>query len=945
MNCFRLSIFFFLSAMSAIPVVANEITYTLYNESNGLGRSHINDIERGTLGYYWMATERGLVRFDGKNFLEINPKEKGFSDQEVRKLYRYNNLLYIIYQDSGCFSMDLLTYQFRKVHGGGISDLVHLNENQVVFLMKDGTFIQYSNNAKEIEARYNTTTNGPLTLYKGNLIVSLPDDGVYIIDQKTLAKTRKLDVPPNGYFERNTARDKLFYLSSGKLYELDSDLISAKRDLSNVTYFSFLSPSHQYYIQNRKQLVEINNEISRNIPLVGLVNFELRNLIIQDANNILIGTNQGLVLVRKIERTVNNIDENDLHDDIDELRVRRKVLEYDHGQLILFGYPFSYLYGGDQKFKKILDERMPVYDAVKVGEYIYAATEGMGLQRIDIRNRKAEGITRAPLSAKGIYGSIYYDSVKSNLFIGSPDHLIIYNLSTHKVDSLWLPPSNTVVRTFMNDTVNHVFWIGTSEGLLYLNGNLKTIHVFEGEEASISKGRINDLLIRRNTNELWVAHDEGVHIIDLKTMKIMKRLPGNIFVNPNTVSIIEDKDGLMWMGTYSGIVGYNPTNGKFLRLSRINGLINSEFKHKAALRLTSGELIFGGLSGYDIIDPAVYDFTNVEDRGLIAGYHRFTATDTTFVMVKDTALEISFDTEKEFLHIYLTSTNFINSANHTYEYNIDGREWIRISGPSYINILRLNPGGYHINLRAFDESGALLEFYPLVVTATVPFYKSRIFLLGLIVITLTFFILFIITVFKAKSREDRLKEQISMDLHDEVGTILTRALHLIRHDLTHTGKSQLNNYINESLFSLRVYINTMNKRQFSLRELGDEVNEMAHNISNSEDCMIRVESSGQGDYRLRGELFRDIKLCLFEIINNTLKHSKAKLLIISLKSTNHRLDILTRDSGFLKDISLIENKGNGIKNIRKRVERHQGKVNFSISERGSGLEINIDFPL
>lgn len=944
MNCFRVVIFFFLFTMPTIPADAIEITYTLYNEANGLNRTRINDIQRGTLGYYWMATERGLIRFDGKNFLEINPKEKGFSSQEVRKLYRYNNLLYIIYQDSGCFSMDLLTYHFRKVHGSGISDLVQLDENRVVFLMKDGTFIKDNNKAKDVESRYNTTTDGPLTVYKGNLIVSLPDDGVYIIDQNTLIRTQKLDLPANGNFVRNTVSDKLFYLSTGSLYELDSDLISTKRNLSNVSYFSFLSPSHQYYIQNSKQLVEINNEISQNIPLVGLVNFELRNLIIQDANTILVGTNQGLILVRKIDRSITNIDDNNIGDDLDELRIRRKVLEYRNDQLILFGSPFSYLYTKDHPLRKFIESRMPVYDAVNVGNYIYAATEGNGLQKIDIKTREVKGITVNPLSPDGVYSTLYYDSVNSNLFIGAENFLIVYHLSTDKTESVQLPVSNTTVRALVKDTFNEGYWIGTSEGLFYMDSALKAIHTPVGE-SSITKDRINDLLIRRNTNELWVAHDLGVDIIDLETKRIVRSLPGNTFVNPNTVSILEDQEGLIWMGTYAGIIGYNPQNGEFLRLSKINGLMNSEFKHKAALKLSSGKLIFGGLSGYDIIDPTIYDFINVEDRGLIAGYHRFTATDTTFVMVRDTTLQISFDTEKEFLHIYLSSTNFINAANHTYEYNIDGGEWIRIGGPYYINVLRLNPGDYQINIRAFDESGALLKFYPLMITATIPFYKSWVFLLGLIFITLSFFLLFIITVYKARSREERLKEQISMDLHDEVGTILTRAQHLIRHDLSKTGKYQLNNYISESLFSLRVFINTMNKKQFTLLDMEDELNEMIHNINEAENCVIKVETTGQGEYKLKGELFRDIKLCLYEIINNALKHSNAKLLTISLSTSNQRLNIHTRDNGFLKDVSLIENKGNGVKNIRKRVERNQGQIIFSTPEGGTGLEINIEYPL
>lgn len=53
--------------------VAGETEYTLYNETQQLYGSSINDIQRDRYGFFWMATERGLIRFDGRNFIEVYP--------------------------------------------------------------------------------------------------------------------------------------------------------------------------------------------------------------------------------------------------------------------------------------------------------------------------------------------------------------------------------------------------------------------------------------------------------------------------------------------------------------------------------------------------------------------------------------------------------------------------------------------------------------------------------------------------------------------------------------------------------------------------------------------------------------------------------------------------------------------------------------------------------
>ena len=61
--------------------------------------------------------------------------------------------------------------------------------------------------------------------------------------------------------------------------------------------------------------------------------------------------------------------------------------------------------------------------------------------------------------------------------------------------------------------------------------------------------------------------------------------------------------------------------------------------------------------------------------------------------------------------------------------------------------------------------------------------------------------------------------------------------------------------------------------------------------------------------------------------------------------TGNSLLVSIKDNGELKEIQAIERKGNGITNIRKRVSRLKGEVQFSINPIGNGLHIEIKLNL
>jgi len=357
-------------------------------------------------------------------------------------------------------------------------------------------------------------------------------------------------------------------------------------------------------------------------------------------------------------------------------------------------------------------------------------------------------------------------------------------------------------------------------------------------------------------------------------------------------------------------------------------------------------LVVRGVNGYDIIVPENYDFRSKNSNGIITGYHRITYEDTLFVKLSLTDQgPVNFYTDVEYLRFYLASSDIMNNSRYSFEYNLNDAPWLKVKGQPYINIVNLEPGRYELNVRAFDEYGAPVEFPPVRILSIVPLYRSAVFFVSLLILSIFLLILFITTALRLRKKEELLKEQISMDLHDEVGTILTRALHVSKNTTDNSGIKQLQNYLDEALYSLRVYIHSMNRRSFTMQELNDEIKDMLSVTFGSEKILLRFLIEEESDYKIKGAMFRDIKLCLYEMINNAFKHANGDSVEITLSMKDSTLNLLFTDNGKLNSLEVIEKRGNGIANLRKRVERNKGNIHFSIGQPNGGLEIVIEFPL
>jgi signal transduction histidine kinase len=97
---------------------------------------------------------------------------------------------------------------------------------------------------------------------------------------------------------------------------------------------------------------------------------------------------------------------------------------------------------------------------------------------------------------------------------------------------------------------------------------------------------------------------------------------------------------------------------------------------------------------------------------------------------------------------------------------------------------------------------------------------------------------------------------------------------------------------------------------------------------------------------LSAELYRDIKLCMYEAIQNTLKHANASEFDIKIYQKNSRLFLEIGDNGETHlSLEDLEEKGNGFRNFHKRTKRHNGEVKIELKGEKKSVNLVFEFPI
>ncbi|RZL05011.1 MAG: hybrid sensor histidine kinase/response regulator, partial [Pedobacter sp.] len=157
----------------------------------------------------------------------------------------------------------------------------------------------------------------------------------------------------------------------------------------------------------------------------------------------------------------------------------------------------------------------------------------------------------------------------------------------------------------------HNKWIGRDKGVdLLLKGSNKARHYtsIPNNPNSLVGNDVN-VIVEDKKGLIWIGTKDGLSILNPKTNKFLNMEEGISLPANNVSNIIEDNAGVMWVSTTNGLASITLTQegrkfkAKINNYNERDGLQGRAFNLYAGKRLKNGELIFGGIAGFNLFRP------------------------------------------------------------------------------------------------------------------------------------------------------------------------------------------------------------------------------------------------------------------------------------------------------------------------------------------------------
>ncbi len=502
--------------------------------------------------------------------------------------------------------------------------------------------------------------------------------------------------------------------------------------------------------------------------------------------------------------------------------------------------------------------------------------------------------------------------------------------------------NETYLRTFLvNQKYLYVCKPYQGFDLYLLQGNqLKKIKSFP------INASIKDQFTTKN-NQVWLASTLGIIKHNLNNNAVVLDNSKDKWINTYMYSVLPDDFGNLWVSHNAGITKYNTAKNQTTHYNLSHGLQGYEFNTKAFAKNSMGVLFFGGTNGLNIINPNENYFSKnkpiiqleelkIEDK--------ITDASLQFLANNNVVLKNNQNT----FSIKPVVINYNSSLIvHDLLYKLNGvdKTWITGQSNQIIRYSNLPAGKYTLYVKTPDNN----QIKTMKIVVNQVFWKSFwfwILVFGFVAFAIWFSQrgYYLAQVNQQEAEIKKLKavelerQRIAHDMHDDLGSGLTAIAYLSQKPDTNT---KIHEKAKELIKNMSELIWSMKSENDSVLELISYLKRYANTYCEENHLEIHFTTHiSNENLQIRGDIRKNIYLIVKEALHNIVKHSGAsKVAFVFESSKQIKLIIHDNGSGFDgKD----NTNGNGIKNIRNRVDKMQGTVNF-INE--NGLRLTISLPI
>ena len=916
-----------------------------YDISDGLPSNHVYKCLQDKKGFMWLATENGLSRFDGNSFKNFTVKD-GLPD---------NDILDIFLDSAG--NVWMIPFAKNPAY-------VDAKTNRIVNAKLEPEL------SKIIGKDYllgHALVNGDVVFYDLNYcgyIFSLHEKKVTKLKLQrpyyfTKENEEELEVSDSAFkFYRNgvltkSVRSPLANLGLGRVGEEYNKLLFQRVDSSIIQLSNFdknLTPNilikkFPFRVWNVAYLKKYIGLATRNgmVCLADKKTLEIKfeidpharvKNICEDSNgNLWVATDdKGIIKIGKppMGRLVfqSNVFKDILSLLVDSTglmcgNVSGDVLEYRNGIL---------------RSQKIIPEKgmynnFFVKKFIKTQRGIYVASfQGLFLKTT---------VTYNPASIhKG-----YKDAIMVNdsiLLLGTYNAL--YKHAIFSNESILLVKHRSSSVTI--DTVGNIY-LGSIDGLFkWRNGNLENI----GEKNIAFTNSIIKLYTTKD-NIVWIASSSDT-LIAMRNDSLLIKIPlSNLSQGSICKSLCSNKPGTIWAGTDRSLVKImyavvgNKMTYSSIPFTRSDGLSEGQVNDIAFFGDSVYVATTSGISQFNWNETPAIENIPTYITGLFVNGKAVDVSDSIELNPTENNLEIEF------------SGIELSGYYPVFQFKINEGNWQSITGNSLI-LSSLKPGNYIISIRALKKNLQPSENVALLnLKIRTPFLQKPVTIVSFLLL-LFVFALFLMNKWRSvqqhrKQKEqqalDRQRQQITADLHDDIGASLSSlqlnsaiAVQVFDKNPTQSKEMLLKVEDQSQQLAEKIgdFIWSMKPREDEFMTISSRIKTYTNEILGDTTIIHHLDIDNKIDIA-NFTLRKNILLIVKEALNNAAKYSKAPNLYLQLKIEGKNILLSIQDDG----IGINEQKvaGNGLTNMKKRAEEMKGTFKIE-SGFEKGVKISLVIP-
>jgi ligand-binding sensor domain-containing protein/signal transduction histidine kinase len=593
---------------------------------------------------------------------------------------------------------------------------------------------------------------------------------------------------------------------------------------------------------------------------------------------------------------------------------------------------------------------------------------------------------------------VLHEDRQGNLWMGTSGALYLWRDRVVRRFTTADGLANSFIRALC-ETPDGDLWIGTQGGLSRWSGGR-----FSNFAASTGlPDRPVTALLQDREGTLWIGTDGG-GLSRFKNGKFTLYTTRQGLFNDSILEILEDDRGDLWMSCFSGVFRVNKEQfddfdrggvqmiscASFGKTDGMPSVQCNGVGKPAGWKSKDGWLWFPTTRGVISVDPnsaqEKAEPPKVVIEEVIANNQRFEIQGSKFrVHNQDGGGETNSTSRFEGsplslppghgeLEFHYTALSFKASEKSRFKYKLEGldRDWVDSAGRRIAHYNNVQPGTYRFRIIGcnsegiWNEAGDSVEF-----TLRPQFWQTTWFvgLTALASIGLVAGASRYLTWIKVRRQLLRLEQQhaverertrIAQDMHDDFGARVTEILMLSdgarKHDNlsdARHGYEEITGVAQEMVRDLDSLVWAINPRHDSLDRLSLYLCEylMSYFARTSIRCRLDVPDELPG-LPLSSEVRHNIVLVVKEAINNAVKYSAGSEVRFRLQLenapnpvrgglvTDSMLLIVIEDNGRGFSTGAVSGLGNGLLNMRKRMENIAGSCEIS-SEPGKGTRVQL----